>query len=821
VSVILTVVQYREFARMILFPSRKAGEHILAFAAVFAMLLPVTAVHAADALPFVTALGSQFADDRGEPLTLKGCNLGNYLMLESWMFGKTLGAGPSHMFRDGVTLDKILRGRFGDEKAAHLIELYRNGWITPRDFEIIKSFGFNCVRLPFDYRLIQADEPPFNIRPDAFRWLDHAVNMAREAGVYVILDLHGTPGGQSLEDHTGEAGQDHLWTSDEDQKRTVELWRAVAAHFKDQNVIAAYDLINEPYGNHTEDCRPVLSRLLPQIYRAIRLTGDQHVVFFSGGLNTGIAFYGNPHDLGMQNVAFTEHYYPGLFGGTPSLESQARVLNQLFPIKHQYLRRIASPYYVGEFNVVLDVEDPPRLMRAYYDRFAEYGWAGTMWAYKLISAKGSVGTDAWYMVTNAAPLPTLDLNDSPYQEVESFFASLATMPLATNDRLRSAMTASNPPHLYLASFPALPTAVPSDPPASELAGYASLDVGGATPGYTRAEGDGTVLVMAGGQDIFGAHDAFRFVSRPETSSVSDERATILSLLDSAEHAKAGVMARWSDGDRPDSAMAVVNVFPDGSVALMTRAEAGTKSKETRIAAGVQFPVELRLQISEGHATAMYRTDSGEWQTIGSARVPRDAGFRTGLAVCAHSDTALTVARARLEQGADESLPPSGEDEHRLAGDRPLANWSSLEPPANRELTLTSARANSSEVTYNHAQVDSTDSSVLSQDVNVEPGKRYLFSIFAQRIAPAAAKTEAHSIELRLQSVTEDGEVTLNSRTFQVRQLPTGKQWQRLSVSGTADAPRLRIEVVVTPSVDGPRDGSIKLHDAALGIVSER
>ncbi len=331
---------------------------------VWSLCFGPSAAHAGDqALPFISASGARLVDARGSQVILKGCNLGNYLMLESWMFGGTLGMGADHTFRDGATVYRTLRRRFGEEKSQHLIELYRDGWIMPRDFELIKAFGFNLVRLPFDYRLIQEDQPPFAIRHDAFRWLDHAVQMAQDAGVYVILDLHGTPGGQSLEGHTGEAGQDHLWNSPEDQRRTVDVWRALAQHFKDRSSVAAYDLINEPYGNHREDCRPVLARLMPEIYRAIRSTGDRHLVFFSGALNGGIAFYGNPHDLGMTNVGFTEHFYPGMFGGKAALETQARVLNQELPAKHGYTEEIASPYYVGEFNVVLDSEDPCRLMR--------------------------------------------------------------------------------------------------------------------------------------------------------------------------------------------------------------------------------------------------------------------------------------------------------------------------------------------------------------------------------------------------------------------------------------------------------------------------
>jgi endoglucanase len=802
------------------------------FAALLCAFLSIQCLaYAADQpLPFISASGSHLVDARGSQVALKGCNLGNYLMLESWMFGKTMGANPDHMFRDGATVYRILRQRFGEEKSAHLIELYRDAWITPRDFDIIKSFGFNVVRLPFDYRLVQEDKEPFAIRPDAFRWLDHAVQMAQDAGMYVILDLHGVPGGQSLEDHTGEAGQDHLWTSEEDQKRTVAVWRTLAEHFKNQSTVAAYDLINEPYGNHTEDCRPVLARLMPEIYQAIRSTGDQHVVFFSGALNGGVAFYGNPHDQGMTNVGFTEHYYPGLFGSIPSLETQARVLNQGLLAKHDYTDEIASPYYIGEFNVVMPAEDPDRLMRAYYDRIAEYGWAGTMWAYKLISAGGG-GDNEWCMVTNANPLPQLDLHNSSYEDFEKFFASLATMPLAVNERLRDALTTSNPPPLYLAKYPRLPAVAPTDPPASEPEGYTSVDLGGATPGYTRALADGSVLVMGGGQDIYGATDSCRFVSRAEAGDSADVRATILSLMDSAEYAKAGVMARWGGGDDPHAAMAMVNLFPDGTIALVTRPHAGAGAVEQKVAAGVQTPVELRLQIAAGRAIGMYRNNSGDWQTIGSDVVPEGAGFRTGLAVCSHVEAALTTVKARLGPAADESLPAPGNEGNNGASGPSLlqngsfeqagnssdvaANWNRWGQWIDRETGWTPTHSGSSEIGYHHWQIASADTSGLWQDVSVEPGKRYTFSIYAQRDIPTGKNSEADKIELRLESITDHGAITLNSRNFDVNRLASGKGWTRLSISGTADSPQLRALIAITPAEDGPRGGAVKLDDAEL------
>ena len=421
------------------------------FRRALALLLGVmttTTLRAATPLPMLRADGPNLVDPAGKPVVLKGCNLGNYLMLEGWMFGGTLQQSGKGI-RDGATYYRTLRQRFGDEKAERLIAQYREGWITPRDFEQIKAYGFNVVRLPFDYRLIQDEQPPHQIRRDAFRWLDHAVDMAEAAGVYTILDLHGAPGGQSREDHTGESGQDHLWDDTTCQQRTVDVWRALAEHFKGRASVAAYDLMNEPYGDHTQDVRPVLKTLMPQVTRAIRDAGDPHVVYFPAPLTGGVGFYGNPHEQGLTNVAFTEHFYPGLFGGKPGLETQARLLNVTLPAKRRQMQTLASPYLIGEFNVVLEANGSDRMMRAYFDRAAEYGWQATMWSYKLLKRDGGSASNAWYLVTNAEPLSTVDIETCSYEELEAFIGKLPTMALAVHKTLREMLTTPTPPPLNL------------------------------------------------------------------------------------------------------------------------------------------------------------------------------------------------------------------------------------------------------------------------------------------------------------------------------------------------------------------------------------
>ncbi len=289
--------------------------------------------------------------------------------------------------KDHWQIEELLQQRFGAEEKERLLALYRENWIKPRDFDIIKSWGFNVVRLPFYYDLLEDDAAPGQLRPDAFKWLDRAINMATTAGVYVILDLHGAPGGQSTDQCTGHGGQNKLWLP-ENRKRTVFLWKAMAEHYRANPTIAAYDLLNEPYGNHgDEPSDSMLVTTMDELIHAVREVDQEHLILCAGSIR-GITMFGAPASRGWKNVGYTEHFYPGLFGGVPVVETHARFISLNLRAKMALIQHWKTPFLAGEFNVVFDKAGGPAMMRRYYDIFASHGWAATMWTYKMVKHQG-------------------------------------------------------------------------------------------------------------------------------------------------------------------------------------------------------------------------------------------------------------------------------------------------------------------------------------------------------------------------------------------------------------------------------------------------
>ena len=262
--------------------------------------------------------------------------------------------------------------------------------------------------------------------------------MAENAGVYVILDMHGVPGGQSTDHCTGQRNQNKLWTSETCQQQMATLWTNIAQHFKGRSAIVAFDLMNEPYGDFNDDMRPNLKELMPKIYAAVRSADENRLVIFPNARGHGPSFYGDIKSAGLTNIGFTDHYYAGLFGSPPTVESHVKVFEHRIPETAEYLqsqqsadadRRIQRREHQGRRQA----DDAALLRRIRPPRVDVHD-------VELQDLKTTAGVqeDDWYMATNADALPAIDPKTSSLEDIRAYIKSVATMPLAVDESLRSA-----------------------------------------------------------------------------------------------------------------------------------------------------------------------------------------------------------------------------------------------------------------------------------------------------------------------------------------------------------------------------------------------
>jgi aryl-phospho-beta-D-glucosidase BglC (GH1 family) len=251
---------------------------------------------------FVGISGRQFTDTNGKPLFLKGINLGNWLLPEGYMFKFESASSPRR-------IETVLHELVGEERARQFWRTYRDRYITSADIRFIKSAGYNHVRIPFNYRLFVTEGDQPMLQGPGYELLQRVVDWCREAGLYVMLDMHGAPGGQTGDNIDDSFGYPFLFDSPEAQQLTIGVWRKLAAQFHEDKIIIGYDLLNEPIAHFhdTDRLNPKLEPLYKQITAAIREVDANHLIFLGGSQwNSNFSIFGPPFD---DKLVYNFHAY--------------------------------------------------------------------------------------------------------------------------------------------------------------------------------------------------------------------------------------------------------------------------------------------------------------------------------------------------------------------------------------------------------------------------------------------------------------------------------------------------------------------------------
>ena len=246
---------------------------------------------------FVHTRGAQLVNSQGQPLHLRGINLGNWFEPEGYMFH--FKGGPQAP-REIYDLTKSLLGPY---RAKTFWQKYREAYITQKDIQFIKRAGFNSVRVPIDYEFFTRNNS------SGFILLDHLVDWCRKAGIYVIIDMHDAPGGQTGANIDNGWNYPWLYSSPEAKNELISVWTRIANRYKNNPAVLGYDLLNEPIANYprlekfNKDLYPLYKRVAAAIRRV-----DQHHVIIMGGAQWDTNFHVF-HPPFVANSMYTLHKY--------------------------------------------------------------------------------------------------------------------------------------------------------------------------------------------------------------------------------------------------------------------------------------------------------------------------------------------------------------------------------------------------------------------------------------------------------------------------------------------------------------------------------
>src|SRR6185369_697836 len=170
------------------------------------------------------------------------------------------------------------------EEAQQFWKAFRENYITRDDIRFIKQSGFNSVRVPFSYRLFVVDDANRTLAGPGYELLDRVVGWCREEKLFVILDMHAAPGGQTGDNIDDSWGYPFLFESNESQDLTVRIWRKIAAGYSNDPTVIGYDLLNEPIAPYfdTASLNPKLEPLYRKIVAGIREVDQNHLIFLGG-----------------------------------------------------------------------------------------------------------------------------------------------------------------------------------------------------------------------------------------------------------------------------------------------------------------------------------------------------------------------------------------------------------------------------------------------------------------------------------------------------------------------------------------------------------
>ena len=225
---------------------------------------------------FLRAENGRIVTGSGEPVLLRGVGLGNWLLPEGYMWKFADGSPQSPRQIEALITDLV-----GPARAAEFWRGFRDRFITRDDVARIAAEGMNHVRLPLNARLLIADDG--ELIEDGFEPIDRLIEWCRESGLWVLLDLHGAPGGQTGTNIDDSLGTPALFENEHNRELTVRLWRILAERYRDETVVAGYDLLNEPLPN---DYQYTYANRLESLYKEltaeIRAVDPNHLIMYEG-----------------------------------------------------------------------------------------------------------------------------------------------------------------------------------------------------------------------------------------------------------------------------------------------------------------------------------------------------------------------------------------------------------------------------------------------------------------------------------------------------------------------------------------------------------
>jgi len=202
---------------------------------------------------------------------IRGVNIGGLFVSEPWMMGDEW----NKMGCSGTGDEFNCVQKLGQAQADFNFQKHYDTFITQDDIKRIKSLGLNTIRVPVGYWMREdiVNRNSEHFPRGGFPYLRRLCQWAKDAGIYVIIDLHAAPGGQQKDQSfTGKSVSTPGFFVSWQYERAYKFleWMAKIIHTDSAFwSVGALQLVNEPIQNPNQ-YPSLVNEFYPNAWKRIR-----------------------------------------------------------------------------------------------------------------------------------------------------------------------------------------------------------------------------------------------------------------------------------------------------------------------------------------------------------------------------------------------------------------------------------------------------------------------------------------------------------------------------------------------------------------------
>jgi endoglucanase len=168
-------------------------------------------------------------------------------------------------------------------------------WVTADDVALVKSMGFDHVRLSVNPEPMMRHNMADRLPPDYLGYLDAAVKMILDRGLAVIIDMH-----------PESEFKARLVQRDDAVEQFSDYWRAIAQHYSNYDPEMVYfEILNEPEFRDRYRWAGVQAKLAA----SIREGAPQHTIIAAGANWSDVEDLLVLTPLSDPNIIYNFHFY--------------------------------------------------------------------------------------------------------------------------------------------------------------------------------------------------------------------------------------------------------------------------------------------------------------------------------------------------------------------------------------------------------------------------------------------------------------------------------------------------------------------------------